>query len=369
LVLFFKKELFSSLCGTPRTCAAYIMLLRISVAKSRMATTLIKGRLRTALQRLLLTRSAWLARWVLYPNPFRAPVNARTVDIARDAGVGDVLMCTPALRVLRQRNPSARIRFYTNFGVLVEGLPYIDEVHPYAERPAHAKFLEYTNVVPSHVHITRLLGFKLGLDVRDTRPDCIVEKALVVQYEREWANLPRPWVIVLRRASRFTPNKDWPDASWDRLIACMRRSSSVIEIGEGGDGADGAPKEANYVDLRGATSLQQLVAAVAAADIYVGPVSGPAHIATAVGTQAVLVIGGYEHPDNTAYPGNIAHYAQVPCAPCWLREPCPFDLKCLHAITSAQVEASVIQVWERIRSKSAAEPVRRPSIAGVETDA
>lgn len=304
-------------------------------------------RIRTLVRRQLLKRSGILARRMLYPNPFRAPAAASIVDIARDAGVGDVLMCTPVLRAIRQKNPHARIRFYTDYGDLVRGLPYIDEVHPFAARPPGTKFLEYTDIVPSPVHITRLLGDRAGVAVRDTKLDCIVDQSLVDAYRQQWADLPRPRVIALRRASRFTPNKDWPDASWNTLLTALRISGTVIEIGERTDMAQIMSNGPRYVDLRGATSLVQLVAAIAAADIYVGPVSGPMHIAAAVGTPAVLIIGGYEHPANTMQYSNIALYTKVPCAPCWRRDICPFGLKCLHAITSAEVEAAIWTVWQR----------------------
>ncbi len=305
--------------------------------------------IRTRLRRAILSRSGWLAHRARYPNPFRTPATAASVDVARDAGVGDVLIVTAVLRALRRRNPGSRIRFYTNFAGLVRGLPYIDEVLPYTDRPPTAIFLEYTDIVPAKHHIARLLGDRLGLAVRDTRPDIVADSKLVEPYRLAWAHLPRPHVIVLRRASRFTPNKDWPDDSWTALIASLCESGTVIEIGEASPGA-ATPPSANYVNLRGATTLPQLVAAIAAADIYVGPVSGPMHIAAAVGTPAVLIVGGYEHPANTEYAGNVAFYTQTPCAPCWLREPCPYDLKCLRAISASRVQHEVTSLWTGLAS-------------------
>jgi len=50
----------------------------------------------------------------------------------------------------------------------------------------------------------------------------------------------------------------------------------------------------------------------------------------------------------------------VPCAPCWLRTPCPFDLKCLRAIASAQVEQAVGRTWDRLRAEQANPPGANP---------
>ncbi len=305
------------------------------------------------LRRRILARSGPLARLVLYPNPFASPAYARTADIARDSGLGDVVLCTPGLRALKAANPRGRIRFYTDFPDLVRGLPYIDEVHAFADRPPGAVFVEYTNNVPSPVHIARLMGDRMGVGVTDTRPDCVVDPGAVAAFRQAWLHLPRPWIVVLRRASRFTPNKDWPEACWTSLVADLCRLGSVIEIG-GGGGA--APPAATHLDLRGATTIAQMVAMLAAADIHVGPVSGPLHIAAAMRTPSVVVIGGYEHPDNAHYPGNIAFYTPVPCAPCWLREPCPFDIKCLRAIRPGDVADAVRATWARLRAEQPAEP-------------
>lgn len=314
-----------------------------------MKFSFIKGRLRAKLRRQALTRSGILARTVLYPNPFSSPVHQSTIHVARDTGIGDVLMFTPALRELKKVNPQGRIHFYTRFTELVQGLPYIDEVHPYSALPDGAMFIEYTHIVPSPVHISRLIGDKLGVRVTDTQPDCVIDRSIVARYAKSWEGLPHPWVVATRRASRFTPNKDWPNSSWAELIDNIRQFGTVIEIGNR-EGADTTVPCSNYLDLRDSTSIKELVAAIAAADIYVGPVSGPMHIAAAVHTPSVVVIGGFEHPVNTHYAGNIELYTPLSCSPCWLREPCPFNLKCLHAISSRQVTQAVQQMWATVQA-------------------
>jgi len=41
------------------------------------------------------------------------------------------------LRELKRRNPHCYVRFYTSFGPLVNGLPYIDEVLACEQKPAN----------------------------------------------------------------------------------------------------------------------------------------------------------------------------------------------------------------------------------------
>src|SRR5258708_34320441 len=82
-------------------------------------------------------------------------------------------------------------------------------------------------------------------------------------------------------------------------------------------------------------------AVVAASDLYVGPVSGPMHIAVAVGTPSVTICGGYESPRGLEHLAgvksttNVILSSDLPCSPCWLREPCPIGLKCLNSIAPA----------------------------------
>jgi hypothetical protein len=50
-----------------------------------------------------------MARWLRHPIPFTAPWQRAVVDVAREGGIGDVLMCTPVLRELKRRRPGCRI--------------------------------------------------------------------------------------------------------------------------------------------------------------------------------------------------------------------------------------------------------------------
>ena len=298
-----------------------------------------------AARRRRIAQSGKLARLLLFPRPGLRPYQRPLLNVARKTGIGDVIMCTAVLRAAKQANPHGHIRFYTGFPELAQGLPYIDEVLPFDARVPGSIYLEYEKTVPTPVHLTRLMGDRIGVEVTDPQPDCVIDGALVEAYQNAWRHLPRPWVIVLRRASRYTPNKDWPNANWDELVARVAVTSTLIEIGDAPDAPSPIPV-GNYIDLRGQTTLTQLTAAISAADIHVGPVSGPMHIAGAAGTPTVVIIGGYEHPVNAHYEGNVEFYTQVPCAPCWLRTPCPFDVKCLRAIGAGEVFAAIAERWE-----------------------
>jgi len=285
--------------------------------------------------------------------PVRVPSHRTVVDVARGGGIGDVLMCTPALRELKRRRPNCRIRFYTNFPSLVRGLPYIDEAIPTEAAPCNATALEYESHVPPppHLHLSKIIGGGLGVRVTDVLPDCTVDPALVERFCNAWRELPRPHITVNCHASSWTPNKEWPERYWAELIRRLSQDAAVIEIGAS-SGTKGNSFGKFYVDLRGRTTLEEFVAVVAACDLHVGPVSGAVHIAAATRKRSVVIIGGYEGPSNAAYPRDIALYTPVECSPCWLRTLCPHELRCLNAISPGQVEKAVWDLWHEIGAGS-----------------
>ena len=316
----------------------------------RLSVALGTYRLRKALLRRIGPHSGWLARALHHPDPFRVPWRRPLLDVVAHGGIGDVIMCTPALRELKRRNPRCRVRFYTRFSSLVSGLPYIDEALPYEAAPSGAIYLDYsdeTDFIAPRAPLVSLLGDKLGLRIQDAKMDCVVDDGRVTQYRAAWRDLPRPHVAVVRRASSSrTSNKNWPDGSWRDLIARLCQRATVIELGEAAEPGD-QPTSSAYVDLRGRTSVEGLAAAIAAADLYVGPMSGPAHIAAAVATPGVIIYGGYEPPTYTAYPGRVGLATKPSCSPCWLATACPYDRMCLSAISSELVEQAIWHLWTK----------------------
>jgi hypothetical protein len=293
----------------------------------------------------LAARWGLAARLIRWPEPGTAPYRHNELHLGRGFGVGDVLMCTPAIRELKRLNPGCWVTFYTDFPDWVEGLPFIDCVRPTVQAVATTIWLNYEPSLPPRRHLARIIGDSLGINLRDVRPSCVVRSELVERYRQNWKSLPRPLVLVTRRASAFTPNKDWPDACWDELVARLAARATVVEVG-------GQPAEpstcptGSYIDLRGQTTLPELIAVVSAADLQIAPITGTVHIAAAMGVPSVVIYGGYEPPVCTDYPGNIGLYSPVECAPCWLRTPCPYGKKCLHMITPNQVEAVLDRLWK-----------------------
>src|SRR5690349_9283606 len=104
----------------------------------------VKGQTRTAIRAMLL--------------PWR-----RSIHVYRDKGLGDVLMCTPALRAIKQANRNCKVICYTDMPDLVRGLPYIDEVHASDQRPAHALDLGYEGEGVPRRHLAKIIAERAGV--------------------------------------------------------------------------------------------------------------------------------------------------------------------------------------------------------------
>ena len=80
-------------------------------------------------------RSGWLARRIRWPLGVGSPDRWPEVHILRFGGIGDSLMSTPALRLLKQVRPQIRIVFYTSYVEAFRDLPFLDEVRPIEDYP------------------------------------------------------------------------------------------------------------------------------------------------------------------------------------------------------------------------------------------
>jgi ADP-heptose:LPS heptosyltransferase len=96
----------------------------------------------------------------------QTPYPNAEIHVARKVALGDVLMATPALRRVKELNPRCRVSFYTHFGNLIRGLPFIDEILHVERAPTDkAIFLRYENLVPVRRHVAVIFGEMLATEL------------------------------------------------------------------------------------------------------------------------------------------------------------------------------------------------------------
>jgi ADP-heptose:LPS heptosyltransferase len=67
----------------------------------------------------------------------------------------------------------------------------------------------------------------------------------------------------------------------------------------------------------------------------------------AVEISTVVIYGGFIAPWESGYEQNINLFTKLPCSPCWLREPCPYDKECMKQITVDDVFGEVCTLLEK----------------------
>ncbi len=145
--------------------------------------------------------------------------------------------------------------------------------------------------------------------------------------------------LVIVHAGARSPARRWPCERFATVADALAASEGARIVLTGGpDEADTvrAVRErmsAVPLDLSGRTSLGGLAAVIAAADLFIGNDTGPAHIAEAVGTPSVTIFGPADRRRWAPLDQSInrVEWRRVGCNPCGYWD-CPIDHRCLRRI-------------------------------------
>lgn len=287
--------------------------------------------------------SPGLAINLRWPWPMRRPWQRDRLRIATYSGVGDEMMATAVMREIKRRNPRCHLTFITRRPDVFRHLPYLDAVEQATPgNRTRNTFLSYVpdeNVAPPPRPLVSLMAENVGLimpAVEVDAPQLQVSPGLRARVDA----IPAPRIVIQPQASSWSPNKNWPVELWVEQIKLLTKDFSVIEVGTEAclPPQDFGPRFHSFV---GQTDLSGFAHIISRAAVFVGPVSGGMHLANAFHIPAVILAGGYESPNGYQYPRSTMLFSPVPCAPCWLIKPCPYELKCLKAIRPEAVLEAV----------------------------
>jgi ADP-heptose:LPS heptosyltransferase len=266
-------------------------------------------------------------------------------------GIGDDLMCTTIFRELKKRgrgsiamatrhpglfehnadvdkiihHPSLRISEWLNLGLPLLRMGY-SEYDPMTDRdtPLNEHVL---------IKLCKLAGVSGPVELRPylflTREEFAAGRHAPEQVVMQSSALGAPWPMR---------NKEWYVERFQEVCAELRAEVKVIQLGSADD-----PKLEGALDFRGRTTVRQSAAILANSLVYVGLEGFLMHLARAVDCRSVIIYGGRIKPTQIGYVANKNLYQQVRCAPCWLRNPCDFDRKCMDMITVPQVVAAAAE--------------------------
>ena len=166
--------------------------------------------------------------------------------------------------------------------------------------------------------------------------------------------------VVLAPGASYGSAKCWLPERYariaDRLVETY--NAAVLLCGTSAEASLGeaiaAGMHAKPISLLGTTTLEEFLALLPSADLFIGNDSGAMHLAAGVGLPQVVIFG----PTDEAGTGPLNPRARlvkqpVSCSPCFLRH-CPVDHRCMTRI-------SVDLVWQAVEAALADR--RRPALS------
>lgn len=169
---------------------------------------------------------------------------------------------------------------------------------------------------------------------------------------------PSDLLVVVHAGSRNGAAKRWPPSHWASFAqnVTARTGAKVVLAGAGSDAeiaAEVLAEAPDVVSLVGRTSVEELVALLAEADLVATGDSGPLHLAVALQVPLLAVYG----PTDTAIHGPynpigpvVLHRRDLACSPCYTMAAtaeCPLgDPICMRLISVREMVAGAIQLLE-----------------------
>jgi len=204
------------------------------------------------------------------------------------------------------------------------------------------------HVEPAHLsRFERNEGLLLGLGLAPAPPAAPALRVPPDALERVRAALGPlpPFALLHPGTSPGTPHKRYPAAGLGSVARLLAREPGLASLVSYGPGE--RPLAEAVVAASGGTArlapatagLCELAALCALARLYVGPDTGPMHIASLVGTPVVQLLGPTDPVENRPWPATPTRTVRGPvgCSPC--RRGCAAAL-CMRVIAPADVAAS-----------------------------
>ena len=318
--------------------------------------------------------------------------------VVKPSSLGDIIHALPTVRILRRAFPQADIAWLVNdnFAPILNGCPVINRIIPFARRRYATLdgWMEFVHLIAA-LHRERfdwvvdlqgllrsgLIALATGARRRTGLSDgregstsfynelvklpplhlhavdryLMLPRQLGMEVDRvEFPLAPDPRGPKAARESLILINpgarwhtKRWPAARFSELIACLAArwpDHRIAIIGSADERlvAEAIAKAAHaHVEvLAGRTTLPQLVDLMRRARLLVSNDSGPMHLAVAVGTPVVAIMGPTNPRLTGPYPASthIVLYATMPCSPC-LKGKCKptKEMECMTAIGVTEV--------------------------------
>ena len=161
-------------------------------------------------------------------------------------------------------------------------------------------------------------------------------------------------LVGLNAGAEYGPAKRWPLERFAEAARGLAQRTGCHFVLFGGKADQALAEDLSnrlqglpVTSLAGATTLAELMAALALCRVVITNDTGPMHLAAALGVPVVTPFGSTS-PELTGpgLPGDPRHHlllGSASCAPCFLRQ-CPVDFRCMDSIPADRVVSSALEV-------------------------
>lgn len=261
-------------------------------------------------------------------------------------GIGDELLLSAVAREIARAHPECGVWIRSR-----HGFRFPKHVRT-GEAPADARAVETIYQNPTMYGPERHAPFP-GHLVQQMLDKVFVDTGLLVKAEdvRPALDGPRhvrptkPRVLLHSKGNPRLPSKEWGVERWAKLCEILGgKGVEIVQVG-----AADEPLLPRVQDRRG-TPVGELQALVADSNLVVCLVGFLMHLASAVGTPAVVIYGGREHPAIDGYPDQV-HLSSgaLDCRGRWgchlaPELSCPHGMRCMEGLTPELVAEEVLEL-------------------------
>lgn len=290
---------------------------------------------------------------------------ARICVVRGVGGIGDILMTTPALMELKRSYPHIHLTYAVDrhrtttdaYYELVKNAPFIDEVKDarYIRPADYDAHIDISAVCIKYERKALPVVNRIDLFARHLNVPHLRQKIPFYRIEPDeelWARaflnrkVPEGHFLVALHTASFEAKRSWPIEKYQELTAAAQGLPITFLVFDFNRLWGNLKTQSNCIDASN-TSVRQMAALIDKCDLFVGPDSGPMHIAGALRKRSLVVFGSIPpHARINYYPSHTAiRLEHLDCLGCWYVD-CPYNVKCMRHLDSMMVLSRVIQALE-----------------------
>lgn len=311
-------------------------------------------------------QAIWYVLTVIVPIILRT--GKRPVIFSRFAGMGDIVCTIPAALQLKKRHPGATFIYNcaASFACLPRMAGVTERVTSFRDLGVvgywygwllagfyHFSYGDEAGHTASTELVIREYGRAFGVETGDAHPRLTIDAAIVARAKSHLARIGSGLEnLILVHPGPSWPVRTWPYEKWLELLRALRARgfTNLVQIGAGirtytNVGAEEFPPLPETRSLVDQLSVEESIALISLARLFVGIDSGLLHFAACAQTPAVGIFGPTS-PSLRFAPAFTKSFvtSRVECQGCHHRLPrlhweknCPHDIRCMKSIGMEEV--------------------------------